>query len=61
MEKDILQLTSTIGLQIELESVLDHTMEVEDQSVFDDSITLVSDIDTDFPIESTLKLELRSD
>jgi hypothetical protein len=60
MEKDVLQLTSTIGLQLELESVTDKLLEVEDQSVFDYSLGLTSEINTDFPIESTLELELRS-
>jgi len=60
MEKDVLQLTSTIGLQLELESVTDKVLEVDDQSVFDDSLELTSEINTDFPVESTLELELRS-
>jgi hypothetical protein len=60
MEKDILQLTSTINLQLELESVTDKLLEVEDQSVFDNSMQLTSAVDKTFPVDSTLELELRS-
>lgn len=60
MEKDVLQLTSTINMQLQLESVTDKLLEVEDQSVFDNSINLESEVDKTFPVDSTLELELRS-
>ena len=61
MEKDILQLTSAINLQLEFESVFNRVLEIEDQSMFYASVNLSSEINIDFPIQSNLTLEIRSD
>jgi hypothetical protein len=59
MEKDILELTSMVDLQLALESEINNRLEIEDQSVFYTLLNLSSEINTDCPIQSNVTLEIR--